>query len=109
MSSIKLNEYRSSKTVISGFSFYQTNITNPTNALRTNKLNNDFDASSFLEGKNKALEPLDYLHDTFDNEELTNSMSFISNSTYYNTNYSCFLYYLLNSNFESVDSLIYTS
>ena len=81
MSSIKLNEYRSSKTVISGFSFYQTNITNPTNALRTNKLNNDFDASSFLEGKNKALEPLDYLHDTFDNEELTNSMSFILNSS----------------------------
>ena len=50
MSSIKLNEYRSSKTVISGFSFYQTNT-------------------------------LDYLHDTFDNEELTNSMSFISNSS----------------------------
>ena len=60
---------------------YTVNVLNPTNALRTNKLNNDFDASSFLEGKNKALEPLDYLHDTFDNEELTNSMSFISNSS----------------------------
>lgn len=51
MSSIKLNEYRSSKTVISVFSFYQTNITNPTNALRTNKLNNDFDAHLFLKVK----------------------------------------------------------
>lgn len=81
MSSVKLNEYRSSKTVISGISFYQTNITNPTNALRTNKRNYDFDASSFLEGKNKALEPLDYLHDTCDHEDLTNSMSFISNSS----------------------------
>lgn len=79
-------KFKTSNTVISGISYYQTNVTNETHFYKIFQLNNIasdtiFNASAFLEEKDKALESLDNLHDNLDNEEDNTSLSFISDSS----------------------------